>query len=74
MRSPPAFAVPQHELRWSERDRHERARVLDPLSLLIQGNSGMYFFLGRDYDRAIEREHKALELDAKCNTFARTWR
>jgi TolB-like protein/DNA-binding winged helix-turn-helix (wHTH) protein len=46
----------------------ERARALDPLSLLIQGNNGVYFFLGRDYDRAIEREHKALELDAKCNT------
>jgi TolB-like protein/Tfp pilus assembly protein PilF len=46
----------------------ERARALDPLSLLIQGNNGMYFFLGRDYGRAIEREHKALELDAKCNT------
>jgi TolB-like protein/DNA-binding winged helix-turn-helix (wHTH) protein/Tfp pilus assembly protein PilF len=46
----------------------ERARALDPLSLLIQGNNGMYFFLGREYNRAIEREHKALELDAKCNT------
>ena len=46
----------------------ERARALDPLSLLIQANNGMYFFLGRDYDRAIEVEHKALELDAKCYT------
>jgi TolB-like protein/DNA-binding winged helix-turn-helix (wHTH) protein/Tfp pilus assembly protein PilF len=46
----------------------ERARELDPLSLLIQGNSGVYFFLGREYDRAIEVEHKALELDAKCVT------
>lgn len=46
----------------------ERARDLDPLSLLIQGNNGMYFFLGRQYDRAIEREHNALELDAKCYT------
>jgi TolB-like protein/DNA-binding winged helix-turn-helix (wHTH) protein len=43
----------------------ERARELDPLSLLIQANNGMYFFLGREYDRAIEREHNALELDAK---------
>jgi TolB-like protein/DNA-binding winged helix-turn-helix (wHTH) protein/Flp pilus assembly protein TadD len=46
----------------------ERARELDPLSLLIQANNGLYFFLGREYDRAIEREHKALELDAKCST------
>jgi TolB-like protein/DNA-binding winged helix-turn-helix (wHTH) protein/Tfp pilus assembly protein PilF len=46
----------------------ERARELDPLSLLIQANNGMYFFLGREYDRAIEVERKALELDAKCYT------
>jgi TolB-like protein/DNA-binding winged helix-turn-helix (wHTH) protein/Tfp pilus assembly protein PilF len=46
----------------------ERARELDPLSLLIQANNGLYFFLGREYDRAIEREHKALGLDAKCVT------
>jgi len=46
----------------------ERARALDPLSLLIQANNGMYFFLGRDYDRAIEVERQALELDAKCYT------
>jgi len=46
----------------------ERARALDPLSLLIQANNGMYFFLGREYDRAIEVERKALELDAKCYT------
>lgn len=45
-----------------------RARELDPLSLLIQANNGMYFFLGREYSRAIEVEHKALELDAKCYT------
>jgi TolB-like protein/DNA-binding winged helix-turn-helix (wHTH) protein/Tfp pilus assembly protein PilF len=44
----------------------ERARELDPLSLLIQANNGMYFFLGREYDRAIEVERKALQLDAKC--------
>jgi TolB-like protein/DNA-binding winged helix-turn-helix (wHTH) protein/Tfp pilus assembly protein PilF len=46
----------------------ERARALDPLSLLIQANNGMYFFLGREYDRAIEVERKALDLDAKCYT------
>jgi TolB-like protein/DNA-binding winged helix-turn-helix (wHTH) protein/tetratricopeptide (TPR) repeat protein len=46
----------------------ERARALDPLSLLIQANNGMYFFLGREYDRAIEVERKALELDTKCYT------
>lgn len=46
----------------------ERARALDPLSLLIQANNGLYFFMGREYDRAIERERQALELDAKCNT------
>ena len=46
----------------------DRARELDPLSLLIQANSGLYFFFGREYDRAIEREHEALELDSKCNT------
>lgn len=46
----------------------ERARELDPLSLLIQANSGLYFFMGHEYDRAIEREQKALELDAKCDT------
>jgi TolB-like protein len=46
----------------------ERARALDPLSLLIQANNGLYFFMGREYERAIEREQKALGLDAKCNT------
>jgi TolB-like protein/DNA-binding winged helix-turn-helix (wHTH) protein/Flp pilus assembly protein TadD len=46
----------------------ERARELDPLSLLIQANNGVYFFLGRAYDRAIEREHNALDLDTRCYT------
>jgi TolB-like protein/DNA-binding winged helix-turn-helix (wHTH) protein/Tfp pilus assembly protein PilF len=46
----------------------ERARALDPLSLLIQANNGVYLFLGREYDRAIERERNALEFDAKCYT------
>ena len=40
------------------------ALELDPLSLLINGNLGIVFYLARQYDQAIEQERKTLDLDA----------
>jgi TolB-like protein/Tfp pilus assembly protein PilF len=42
----------------------KRALELDPLSLLINGNLGIVFYLARQYDQAIEQERKTLDLDA----------
>jgi serine/threonine protein kinase/Flp pilus assembly protein TadD len=42
----------------------KRAQELDPLSLLINGNLGIVFYLARQYDQAIEQERKTLDLDA----------
>jgi serine/threonine-protein kinase len=41
----------------------QRARDLDPLSLIINTYVGLTFYLNRQYDRAIEHCRKALELD-----------
>jgi TolB-like protein/DNA-binding winged helix-turn-helix (wHTH) protein len=41
----------------------ERARDLDPLSLIINTNLSRTFFYARQYDRAIERGLTAVELD-----------
>ncbi|MGH9793670.1 MAG: TPR end-of-group domain-containing protein [Candidatus Acidiferrales bacterium] len=41
----------------------QRARELDPLSLIINTNLGWAYHLGREYDKALEEAHKALELD-----------
>lgn len=46
----------------------ERAQTLDPLSFVIHANSGFYFYMGRQFDRAIEQEHRALELEPNCYT------
>jgi len=46
----------------------QRARDLDPFSLIIQANRGFYFYMARDFDFAIEEERKALELDPNCYT------
>ena len=41
----------------------ERARELDPLSVIINANVGLNYHYARQPDRAIEAERKALELD-----------
>ena len=46
----------------------QRAQALDPLSFVIHANSGFYLYMGRQFDRAIEQEHRALELEPNCYT------
>ena len=46
----------------------ERARQLDPLSLIIAADEGAIFYFSRQYDRAIERFGSVLAMDP---TFAR---
>ena len=41
----------------------ERARRLDPLSLLILSDAAWVYYCMRQYDRAIEESRKAIELD-----------
>jgi len=41
----------------------ERARELDPLSLIINTDFGWVYYLGRRYDEAIAQYQRALELD-----------
>ena len=41
----------------------ERARRLDPFSVLILADAGWVFYCARQYDRAVEACRKALELD-----------
>jgi TolB-like protein/Tfp pilus assembly protein PilF len=41
----------------------ERARQLDPTSLIINNWAGIVFYFNREYDRAIEQSLKTLELD-----------
>ena len=43
--------------------QHKRARELDPLSLIINTNSGETFYEARQYDQAIQQYGKTLELD-----------
>ena len=45
-----------------------QAQALDPLSFWIHADSGLYFFMGRQYDSAIEHERMALELEPNCYT------
>jgi len=47
---------------------NQLARELDPFSLTILADSGFYFYMGRQYDRAIEQGRRALELDPNCGT------
>jgi tetratricopeptide (TPR) repeat protein len=41
----------------------ERARQLDPLSLIIAADNGAILFFSRQYDRAIEKWRSVLEMD-----------
>jgi len=41
----------------------ERARQLDPLSLIIAADNGAILYFSRDYDRAIERFRSVLDMD-----------
>src|SRR5207302_8367889 len=41
-----------------------RAQQLDPLSLIINRTVGNIFFWAREYDRALERFKKTVEIDA----------
>ena len=41
----------------------ERARELDPLSLIIAADNGAILYFSRDYDRAIEKWRSVLEMD-----------
>jgi TolB-like protein len=41
----------------------ERARELDPLSLIIAADNGAIFYFSRQYDRAIERFRAVLDMD-----------
>ncbi len=47
---------------------NQLARELDPFSLTILADSSFYFYMGRQYDRAIEQGQKALQLDPNCYT------
>ena len=41
----------------------ERARELDPLSLIIAADNGMIFYYARQYDRALTKLNAVLEMD-----------
>jgi len=45
----------------------QHAQALDPVSLLTSVNAGWNFYFARQYDRAIEKCTKALELDASSD-------
>lgn len=45
----------------------ERARQLDPLSLIIAADNGAILYFSRQYDRAIEQFRKVLEKDPSFN-------
>jgi len=47
---------------------NQLARELDPFSLTILTDSSFYFYMGRQYDRAIEQGRRALDLDPHCST------
>jgi tetratricopeptide (TPR) repeat protein len=50
--------------RWNDASTElERARELDPLSVIINGDIGLVYHYARQPDRALEAEGKALELD-----------
>lgn len=40
-----------------------RAQELDPLSLIINANSGLYLYYAGQYDRALEQVNKTVEVD-----------
>ncbi|HMF57595.1 MAG TPA: tetratricopeptide repeat protein, partial [Pyrinomonadaceae bacterium] len=45
------------------REEIKRAQQLDPLSLIISANSGLYLYYSHDYDAAIEQYRRTLEID-----------
>jgi DNA-binding winged helix-turn-helix (wHTH) protein/TolB-like protein/Tfp pilus assembly protein PilF len=45
----------------------EQAQSLDPVSVVIATNLGRIFYLGRQYDRAMQNFQKANELDSNFN-------
>ncbi|HEV2195526.1 MAG TPA: winged helix-turn-helix domain-containing protein [Candidatus Acidoferrum sp.] len=47
---------------------NQLARELDPFSLAVLADSSFYFYMGRQYDRAIDQGQKALQLDPRCYT------
>jgi len=49
-------------------EQNQLARELDPRSLAILANSSFYFYMLRQYDRAIEQGQRALQLDPNCTT------
>ena len=68
----PSYATAHHwyaeHLMWRGRfdealRESERARQLDPLSLIIATDDGAILFFSRQYDRAIEKWRSVLELD-----------
>lgn len=68
----PNYATAHHwyaeHLMWRGRfdealQESERARQLDPLSLIIATDNGAILFFSRQYDRAIEKLRSVLELD-----------
>jgi serine/threonine-protein kinase len=50
----------------------KRAQELDPLSLLINAELALPFYVTRQYDRAIEQLRRAVEMDPN-GTLARNW-
>ena len=44
-------------------EESERARQLDPLSLIISADKGAIYFFSRQYDRAIEQWRSVLDMD-----------
>ena len=68
----PNYATAHHwyaeHLMWRGRfdealQESERARQLDPLSLIIAADNGAILYFSRQYDRAIEKWRSVLELD-----------
>lgn len=68
----PNYATAHHwygeHLMWRGRfdealQENERARQLDPLSLIIAADNGAILYFSRQYDRAIEKWQSVLELD-----------
>lgn len=49
-------------------EQNQLAREIDPFSLTILADSGFYFYMLRQYDRAIEQGERALQLDSNCTT------
>ena len=53
-------AIGRHD---EAREEIRQAQELDPLSLMILGDAGWIYYLGRQYDRTIEVSRKAIDLE-----------